>query len=135
MQIMEGDLTRAYAPSNQPAPGRRVYVKPIHNSTMQPNMASQNPLNPGALAGTTKIAADGSVAAFVPAGRALTWQTLDPTGKSVVRERIWASFAPGEIRSCPVCHGLNKSTLNDKTVPTNEPQALRDLLNYWKTLP
>ncbi|HXA46629.1 MAG TPA: hypothetical protein VNW52_03290, partial [Burkholderiaceae bacterium] len=134
MQFMQGDLTRAYVPST-PNTGRRVYVKPIHNSIMQPNMANQNPPNPGAPAGTTKIGADGSVAAFVPAGRALTWQMMDPNGKSVVRERIWASFAPGEIRTCPVCHGLNKSTLNNMSVPTNKPQALRDLLNYWKTLP
>ena len=75
------------------------------------------------------------MAAFVPAGRALTWQMTSPVGKPVVRERVWASFAPGEIRTCASCHGLNSKTLNNFSEPLNKPEALRDLLKHWKTLP
>jgi hypothetical protein len=135
LQILEGDLTRGYAPSGTVNPGRRVYVKPIHNGAKQPTIQTQNPPNPGSPAGSVRLGKDGSMAAFVPAGRALSWQLMDPTGKSVVRERVWVSFPAGEIRTCATCHGLNKQTLNALPLPTNKPQALRDLMTYWKTLP
>ena len=44
-----------------------------------------NPDHPGGPPGSVPIAADGSVAAFVPARRALSWQTTDPGGEAVVR--------------------------------------------------
>lgn len=131
MQFFQGDLTRGYGTS----PGRRVYAKPIHNSAMQPNVMAQNLPNPGGPAGSVKIANDGSMAAFVPAGRALSWQMTNPAGKPVVRERIWASFAAGEIRTCASCHGINNKTLNNLGNPINKPEALRDLMKHWKTLP
>jgi hypothetical protein len=131
MQFFQGDLTRGYSTN----PGRRVYAKPIHNAPMQPNLMTQNLPNPGGPPGSVKIANDGSMAAFVPAGRALSWQMTSPTGKPVVRERIWASFAPGEIRTCSSCHGINSKTLNDLGNPVNKPQALRDLMTHWKKQP
>lgn len=131
LQILQGDLTRGYA--TKPS-GRRVYVKPMHDSAQQPNVESLNPSVTGAPQGTVKLGADGSMAAFVPAGRALTWQLLSPTNQSVVRERVWVSFAPGEIRTCANCHGLNSQTQNGLTEPLNEPQALHDLLKSWKQL-
>jgi hypothetical protein len=131
MQFFQGDLTRGFGTNA----GRRVYVKPIHNSAMQPKISTQNAPNPGGPAGSVKIANDGSMAAFVPAGRALSWQMTSPAGKPVVRERIWASFAPGEIRTCASCHGINNKTLNNLSEPINKPQALRDLMKHWKTLP
>jgi hypothetical protein len=81
--------------------------------------------------GSVEIATDGSIAAFVPATRAMSWQLLDPDGAAVVRERNWVSFAPGEIRGCPVCHGANTETQLGTGVPTNEPEALRALLTRW----
>jgi hypothetical protein len=63
----------------------------------------------------------------------MTWQLTDPNGVGVVRERYWLTFAPGEVRSCTSCHGINEETQADGPVPTNTPLALITLLNYWKT--
>jgi hypothetical protein len=49
-----------------------------------------------------------------------------------VRERYWLSFAAGEIRSCTSCHGINLDDQAGVPAPTNTPQALITLLNYWK---
>ena len=129
LQIFQGDLTRGYG--NGKSAGRRVFPRPLHNNTKHPDVESW--LSTSApVTGAVKIGLDGSSAAFVPAGRALSWQMVSPTGKPVVRERIWVSFAPGEIKTCPGCHGINSQTQAGDTVPTNEPQALRDLLQAWK---
>jgi hypothetical protein len=132
-QILQGDLTRGYgAGRGEPSPGRRVYVKPLHNSAQHPLFDTVLPPIAGAPAGTVKLAADGSLAAIVPAGRALTWQLMSPANEPVVRERVWVSFAPGEIRTCASCHGINSQTHNGLGEPQNPPQALRDLLQAWK---
>ncbi|MFC0136061.1 hypothetical protein CR105_01870 [Massilia eurypsychrophila] len=123
-QIFQGDQVRAY-PGR---PGRRVIAQPLHDG------AGANPANPAGPAGSVRIAADGSTAAFVPARRALTWQTTDRAGSAIVRERNWITFQAGEMRTCASCHGSN--TANQAgLVPLNKPQALRELLRYWKTLP
>ena len=83
--------------------------------------------------GHVTLGPDGSLAAFVPARRALSWQLEDPVGEAVVRERYWLSFRPGEIRSCASCHGLNTDNQAGGGIPTNTPQALTDLLQHWKT--
>jgi hypothetical protein len=80
------------------------------------------------------VAPDGSVAAFVPANRAMTWQLVSPTGVPVVRERYWITFQPGEIRVCTSCHGLNDMDQAHQSAPTNPPQALLQLLAHWKVL-
>ena len=80
-----------------------------------------------------RIGSDGSTAAIVPARRAMAWQLTDTNGVGVVRERYWLTFAPGEIRSCTSCHGINLTTQAGQPVPTNTPLALVNLLNYWKT--
>ena len=69
-----------------------------HNTT-------SNPANPAGPAGSAAIAADGSMAAFIPARRAMSWQMTDPAGTGVVRERYWVTFQPGELRVCASCHG------------------------------
>jgi hypothetical protein len=81
--------------------------------------------------GTAPIALDGSIAAFVPAMRAMAWQLEAPDGTPVVRERNWVSFQAGEIRGCPVCHGLNTESHDGSALPENEPEALRLLLQDW----
>ncbi len=78
------------------------------------------------------LGTDGSMAAFVPARRAVTWQLTDPTGNSVVRERYWLTFQPGEIRVCGSCHGVNTTDQAGHTPPANQPQALTNLLQRWK---
>ena len=124
-QFFQADQVRAY-PGR---PGRRVIAQPLHD------IGSVNPANPQGPAGSVRIAADGSTAAFVPARRALTWQSVDRAGTPIVRERNWITFQAGEMRTCASCHGTNTANQAGLAAPVNQPQALRDLLKYWKTLP
>lgn len=119
-----------------PTAGRRVLPRPLSLA------AYSNPKSRiGTLGSASKIAADGSVAVFVPAGRALSWQLInaaepgDPVlgTDAVVRERYWVTFGKGEIRVCAACHGVNQTAQDDSTgEPKNTPQALSDLLTKWK---
>ena len=124
-QIFQADLVRGYNSWG----GRRPIAMPMHDA------AGRNPPNPNGQQGSVSIAIDGSTAAFVPTKRALTWQTADASGTAIVRERNWITFQPGEIRSCPACHGVNKTDQAGKASPQNEPEALRQLLKWWKTQP
>ncbi|MFZ6742239.1 hypothetical protein ACO0LC_03325 [Undibacterium sp. JH2W] len=123
-QIVEASLLRAY----ENKPGRRALasfsdLQKMHN----PALAEAPP-------GSVKIASDGSTAAFVPAGKALSWQTTDEKGNAIVRERNWITFQRGEMRVCTSCHGVNSLNQAGLTTPTNKPQALRELLGLWKAL-
>ena len=120
-QILQGNQVRSYDNFNE---GRRVIAQPMS----LPN----NPANPGGPAGSVRIAADGSTAAFVPAQRALTWQTTDLGGTPIVRERVWVTMQPGEIRTCAGCHGENSKNQAGQNAPVNKPEALRQLLRHWK---
>ncbi|MCB0009379.1 MAG: hypothetical protein KDE04_23100, partial [Anaerolineales bacterium] len=130
IQIFQGDLLRGYTGgygSTTPRPGRRVLATPMH----EPAAILVNPPagdSPEWLA----LGLDGSMAAFVPAGRAVTWQLLGPAGEEVVRERYWLTFQPGEIRVCASCHGLNINDQAGQPVPQNPPQALLTLLQHWQ---
>src|SRR5258708_13342094 len=73
------------------------------------------------------------MAALVPARRALSWQRGGTGGRGGVRGRYWITFQPGEIRTCTSCHGVNTMDQAGHPPPTNSPQALVNLLNYWKT--
>lgn len=121
LQFMEADYVRGYGSSN---PGRRALPR-IIPSTLNPPVA-------GLPAGAVKLGDDGSMAAFVPAGRALSWQTLQEDGTPSVRERYWVTFQPGEMRSCKNCHGLNQVDVFGNPPPTNPPQALTDLVRWWR---
>jgi len=92
------------------------------------------PTVPGAPSGAVKLGDDGSWAAILPAGRAITWHMLDGAGtKSQIKERYWVTFAPGEVRTCAVCHGVNThDQAGNLGAPTNKPEALRTLLQYWR---
>jgi Hydrazine synthase alpha subunit middle domain len=129
-QIFQADVVRGY---RQGKPGRRVLATPMHNTPQNTSIESTNLLDPNAPAGSVKIASDGSIAAFVPATRAMTWQTLSPTKEPIVRERQWVTFAPGEVRTCAGCHGINGKSKANNDVPQNKPEALRELLRIWKT--
>ena len=124
-QIFQADLTRAYAGRA----GRRAIAQPM------PGKSTNNPANPAGPIGSVKIARDGSTAAFVPAGRALTWQSTDAKGIAIVRERNWITLQRGEIRTCASCHGVNSLNQAGALSPTNKSEALRELLRHWKTLP
>ncbi len=123
MQFFQGDLIRGY---NQYRAGRRPIAQPMRDG-LNPNLTGAPPTS-------VKLASDGSMAALVPARRALSWQMTKPNGDAVVKERYWVTFAPGEIRSCTNCHGLNTNdVVLRQPAPTNPPQALRDLLRWYKT--
>ncbi|WP_202840336.1 hypothetical protein [Luteimonas saliphila] len=120
-QIVQANLVRAYGNNIR---GRRPVAQPMNVPSNLPN--ANGP------AGSVRIAADGSTAAFVPANRALSWQTLDPAGEPIVRERVWVTLQAGEIRTCAGCHGENSRNQAGEATPTNQPQALRELMRHWK---
>lgn len=124
LEVLQADLLRGYRGSDAqpPIPGRRALPAPVHGEGVGDGF--------GGVAAWT-VAPDGSVAGFVPAGRALTWQLLGRDGAPVVRERVWVSAAPGEIRTCPACHGVNERDQLGDPPPENEPAALRALLERW----
>lgn len=119
LQVFEAQALRGYEGRR----GRRLLARPM---PALPYTADDGPQ------GSTVIGNDGSVATLVPARRALSWQLVGPSGEAVVRERNWLSFQPGEIRGCPVCHGLNSTSQLGTGVPENEPEALRALLERWR---
>jgi len=140
MQFFEADQVRGFTTSTiaNAMPGRRPLPRPLNDAhAVQNNMPGD-----GAVAGSQFIAADGSVALFVPAQRPMAWQSLapstacgsspDPAGATVVRERYWVQFQPGEIRACNSCHGVNQTNQAGQSVPANQPQALVNLLAWWK---
>jgi hypothetical protein len=100
----------------------------------EPALANLNTPNASGPAGSVAIAPDGSIAAFVPTQRALSWQSTAPNGEPVVRERFWLTFQPGEVRTCDGCHGVNTANQEGGSASTQTPQALRLLLARWKTL-
>ncbi len=120
-QIFEAAQIRGY---NNFRSGKRPLAQPM--------AVSKNPANPSGPISSVKIAADGSTAAFVPANRALTWQTTDASGAAIVRERVWVTMQPGEIRTCAGCHGENTKNQAGQPAPVNKPEALRELMRYWK---
>ena len=133
LQIFQGDQVRGrglFSATGTPGDGRRVLARELHDT-----VANNPAAGPGAPAGGLQIAPDGSVAALVPARRALTWQLTSPTTTPVVRERFWLSFQPGEIRTCTSCHGVNDRDQLNRPAPQNEPQALATLLAFWKGTP
>lgn len=125
-RFFQGNLLRGWTGgySNTPRPGRRVLATPMKNA--------RNPVT-GLGYGTVNLGLDGSLAAIVPARRAMTWQLNDPSGKAVVRERYWVTFQPGEVRVCASCHGINTKDQLGHAAPVNTPQALTNLLQWWKT--
>ena len=124
LQIFQGDAVRGYGDLPNPQPGRRLLARPMHEPGVSHDASGP--------AGAVTIATDGSFAALVPARRALSWQLTDASGGPVVRERNWLSMQAGEIRVCASCHGINKLSQTGAPPPTNEPEALHDLLAQWK---
>ncbi len=128
MQIFQGDQLRGlnHGDPENPGNGRRVIAQHLHDP------AADNPAPSDAPLASLQLGPDGSMAALVPARRALTWQLTDTNNTGVVRERYWLTFQPGEIRTCTSCHGLNTADQASHATPTNTPVALVWLLNYWK---
>jgi hypothetical protein len=127
MQVIQGDQIRGYGGTANPSSGRRVLAR------WMTDLAAMrfNKPNPTGPAGSVPIAADGSVAVIVPAGRALSWQINQPDGTAVVRERYWLSLQPGEIRACDGCHGATATDQAGRPPAENPPLALTDLLTWF----
>jgi Calx-beta domain/Hydrazine synthase alpha subunit middle domain len=132
VQIFQADAIRGFTlssnPNALPQAGRRAMPVPLHDTT------AEMPTVQGAPTGAVKIGDDGSWAAVLPANRALTWHMVNGAGsQSQVKERYWVSFAPGEVRTCAACHGVNtQDQAGNLGGPTNKPNALRNLLQFWK---
>ena len=130
MRFFQADLRRGYAlTGSTPLAGRRVVATALHDTI------AMNVQTAGAPAGAVRIGDDGSVAAIVPAGKAITWDMLanDVAKTSQVKERFWVTFQRGEIRTCANCHGINSADQTGSPPPTNPPAALAALLAYWKS--
>ena len=127
MQFFQGDQVRGYGGVNDPNPGQRVIAQYLHDQ----NAVGNNIPFANAPPGSAEIAEDGSVAFFVPARRALSWQTLSPQGDAVVRERYWITLQAGEIRACGGCHGVNQVDQSGGLPSVQKAEAFRDLLRYW----
>jgi hypothetical protein len=134
LQLLQADQLRGISGNGTanfpPVPGRRVLAEPLHD----PTTLQYQPANPSGPASSVALGNDGSMAAFVPARRAMTWQLTDSIGTPVVRERFWLTMQPGEIRVCASCHGINQTDQSGQGVPTNTPQALTALLQSWKQM-
>ncbi len=128
LQLFQADQLRGWTGgySQTPNPGRRVLAQYLHD----PAAVAITPPSSGPTS-TVMLAPDGSAAAFVPANRAMTWQLTD-ANSAVVRERYWLTFQPGEIRVCGSCHGVSQFDQAHQTAPQNPPQALLNLLAYWR---
>jgi hypothetical protein len=130
LQFLQADYLRGYTyGSANVQPGRRVLATPLHDTSAF-NLVSQATNPP---LGGTQLMPDGSQATFVPAGRAMTWQLTGLTNESIVKERYWITFRPGEVRTCANCHGINAHDQAGNPPPTNAPLALRQLLRSWRT--
>jgi len=129
MQFFQADQVRGIGGTANPSPGRRPLAKPLSDPDAMEANSGLLDGPPGSL----PILPDGSLAVFVPARRALTWQSISPTGDPVVRERFWITLQPGEIRACDGCHGVN--TRNQADLPRVEEtaQALIELLQQWQS--
>jgi len=124
LQLVQGDLIRGVGGSDSPSAGRRILSQFLHDVSVP------NPPNPTGPEGSVAIELDGSIAALVPAQRAMAWQITAPDGEPVIRERNWISFQPGEIRTCDGCHGVNHLNQAGEPAASNSPEALRSLLQY-----
>jgi len=129
LQLFQADQLRSlnYGNPSSPRAGRRVIAQFLHDPAVDNPASATTPL------ASVQLGSDGSMAAIVPARRALSWQLTDTNNTGTVRERYWITFQPGEIRTCASCHGVNTTDQANHAPPTNSPLALINLLNYWKT--
>ena len=107
LQFVEGDSLRAFRGYSATSPvgdARRVVGEYVTDTRLAQWLAPN-----GAPPGSVKLGSDGSMAAFVPAQKPLSWQLLGPDGSPVVRERYWLTFAAGEIRTSRIATASTSS--------------------------
>ena len=123
LQFFQADQIRGIGGTTNPRDGRRPLAQVMHEPK------ASNPFQ--GVKGAVALAPDGSVAALVPARRAMSWQ-LTNGDTPVVRERYWISFQSGEIRVCASCHGINQKSQTGAGDAQNPAEGLRRLLRYYK---
>lgn len=128
LELFQGDQVRGYGGTADPDPGRRVLARALHEAVALD--ANEHASAPSRI----PLEADGSVAAFVPARRALAWQLIDANQDPVVFERFWITLQPGEIRACDGCHGVNHENQAGEGASTQSPEALLRVLEDWASL-
>ena len=128
MQFLQADQIRGSRANNPIDPGQRVLAQFLHDE----NAVSSNIPFINAPPGSAEIFPDGSVSFFVPARRAMAWQSLAPDATPIVRERYWITFQPGEIRACGGCHGVNNVDQAGQMPNVQKAEAFRALLQHWK---
>ncbi|MCF6299783.1 MAG: hypothetical protein L3J52_01460 [Proteobacteria bacterium] len=128
VQFFQGDQIRGYGGIDNPRDGQRVIAQFQHDESA----AAVNINFVSAPVASTEIYPDGSAAFFVPAQRAMAWQSLAPDSTPVVRERYWITFQPGEIRACGGCHGVNDLDQAGQLPSVQKAEAFRALLQNWQ---
>jgi hypothetical protein len=128
MQFFQANQVRGIGGMATPTPGRRPLAQAMNDAAALEANAALLDGPPGSV----PILPDGSLAVFVPARRALSWQSLSPAGDPVVRERFWITLQPGEIRVCDGCHGVNTRNQADQPPVEHTAQALMALLQQWQ---
>lgn len=128
MQFFQADQVRGLGGVANPSPGRRVLAQPLHDEQA---LGFMPPTPQNVPRGSVTIAADGSIAAIVPAERAMVWQSTSADSTPVVRERYWISVKPGEVLACSGCHGVNRLDQAGHPPMQNMPLAFKQLLEYW----
>ena len=130
MQFFEADQLRGeYATTGgspaDPLPGRRPLPTPLNASNATINNMPGDPAVPG----SQYIAADGSVALFVPARRPMVWQSLAPAQASA-RHRIRSTR-----RSCANATGSSSSAARSvpATVATASTRPTRPARRFRAT--
>jgi len=126
MQFLQADQIRGSRINNPIDPGQRVLAQYLHDE----NAVASNIPFVNAPAGSAEIFSDGSVSFFVPARRAMAWQSLAPDATPIVRERYWITFQPGEIRACGGCHGVNDVDQAGQVPNIQKAEAFQALLQH-----
>ena len=136
LQIFENKLLRGYERRAKIVDGvfsdngRRGLVRPMDHPLALDWSAQSGAGEPPAAA---LVAPDGSVAVLAPAGRAISWNLADANGDAIVRERVWVTLQPGEVRVCNGCHGANTLDQTGADSVSSDLLALKILIENLKS--
>lgn len=125
LRLFKSDYRRSYLNYFAAQNGRRGIATHLSQDVMNFNLHPDPDQPPS----TVKLGPDGSMAAFVPANKAISYSLVDKNNTPFVHERYWITAQKGEIRVCASCHGINDKDQTGAGVPQNPPLALLDLLN------
>jgi hypothetical protein len=107
-----------------PRAGRRVIAQVMHEPGVR------NLPNPGGPPGSVRLGIDGSMAAFVPARRAMTWHISDRAGTPVVRSVLAHVPAAARLHVLRPLEPRSGRTAE----PVNAPEALRSVVRCCRDI-